>query len=197
MILSVAEKMLSSFSFSRSLIEIMSFWKKSFIFEHFIEAGIQTILMEQSDLIVRRIKDGTVIDHIDVGNGLKVLDALQLDGSDGNVITIALNVPSGKLKKKDMIKIEGKFLEDDDTNKLAVMAPASTVNIIKDYKLVEKRRVSLPNEIDRIFRCSNPECVTNSKERIESVMDVLDKEKLVLKCRYCNRILDVSQIKYK
>ena len=72
----------------------MSFWKKSFIFEHFIEAGIQTILMEQSDLIVRRIKDGTVIDHIDVGNGLKVLEALQLDGSDGNVITIALNVTS-------------------------------------------------------------------------------------------------------
>ena len=99
--------------------------------------------MEQSDLIVRRIKDGTVVDHIDVGNGLKVLNALQLDGSDGNVITIALNVPSGKLKKKDMIKVEGKFLEDDDTNKLAVIAPASTVNIIKDYKLVEKRRVSL------------------------------------------------------
>ena len=88
--------------------------------------------MEQSDLAVRRIKDGTVIDHIDVGNGLKVLEALQIDGSDGNVITIALNVPSGKLKKKDMIKVEGKFLEDDDTNKLAVIAPTSTVNIIKD-----------------------------------------------------------------
>jgi len=105
--------------------------------------------MEQADLTVRRIKDGTVIDHIDVGNGLKVLEALRINGSDGNVITIALNVPSGKLKKKDIIKVEGKFLEDDDTNKLAVIAPTSTVNIIKDYKLVEKRRVSLPNEIDR------------------------------------------------
>ena len=66
----------------------------------------------------------------------------------------------------------------------------------KDYKVVEKRRVSLPNEIDRIFRCSNPECVTNSNEHIESIMDVLDKEKLVLKCRYCNRVLDVNQLKY-
>ena len=92
--------------------------------------------------------------------------------------------------------MEGKFLEDDDTNKLAVIAPTSTVNIVKNYKLVEKRRVSLPNEIDRIFRCSNPECVTNSKEHIESIMDVLDKEKLVLKCRYCNRVLDVNQLKY-
>ena len=152
--------------------------------------------MEQADLTVRRIKDGTVIDHIDVGNGLKVLEALRINGSDGNVITIALNVPSGKLKKKDMIKVEGKFLVDDDTNKLAVIAPTSTVNIVKNYKLVEKRRVSLPNEIDRIFRCSNPECVTNSNERIESIMDVMDKETLVLKCRYCSRLLDVSKLKY-
>ena len=108
--------------------------------------------MEQSDLLVRRIKDGTVIDHINEGKGLRVLEALEIDGSRGNVITIALNMPSGKLKKKDMIKVEGRFLEDDDTNKLAVIAPSSTVNIIKDYKLVEKRRVSLPNQIEQIFR---------------------------------------------
>ena len=82
--------------------------------------------MEQSDLTVRRIKDGTVIDHIDVGNGLKVLEALQIDGREGNVITVALNVPSGKLKKKDIIKVEGKFLENDDTNKLAVIAVSYT-----------------------------------------------------------------------
>ena len=100
--------------------------------------------MEQSDLLVRRIKDGTVIDHINEGKGLNVLEALEIDGSSGNVITIALNMPSGKLKKKDMIKVEGRFLEGGDTNKLAVIAPSSTVNIIKDYKLVEKRRVSLP-----------------------------------------------------
>jgi len=171
--------------------------KKSFILQPFIEPDIQTILMEQSDLIVRRIKDGTVIDHINEGKGLQVLQALDIDGRRGNVITIALNMPSVKLKKKDMIKVEGRFLEDDDTNKLAVIAPASTVNIIKDYKLVEKRRVSLPNEIDRIFRCSNPDCVTNSNEHIQSIMDVMDKETLILKCRYCSRLLDVSKIKYQ
>ena len=143
--------------------------------------------MEQSDLIVRRIKDGTVIDHINEGKGLNVLEALEIDGSRGNVITIALNMPSGKLKKKDMIKVEGRFLEDDDTNKLAVIAPSSTVNIIKNYKLVEKRRVSLPNQIEQIFRCSNPDCITNSQEHIESTMEVMDKENLVLKCRYCGR----------
>ncbi len=152
--------------------------------------------MEIAELMVRRIHEGTVIDHIDEGKGLQVLSALGIDGKDGNVITIALNVPSAKFKKKDIIKVENKFLKDDDTNKLAVIAPKATVNIIKDYKLVEKRRVSLPNEIDRIFRCSNPECITNSTEHIESIMDVVNKEGLVLKCRYCSRILDVNQLKY-
>jgi aspartate carbamoyltransferase regulatory subunit len=152
--------------------------------------------MSESDLIVRRIKDGTVIDHIEAGKGLKVLNALEIDGKDGNVITIALNVPSAKVAKKDIIKVENRFLKDDDTNKLALIAPKATVNIIKDYKLVEKRRVTLPNEIERIFRCSNPECITNSDEDIESIMDVVDKTGLVLRCRYCTRILDVNELKY-
>ncbi len=152
--------------------------------------------MQESELIVRRIGEGTVIDHIDEGKGLKVLDALGIDGKDGSVITIALNVPSGKFKKKDIIKVENMFLKDDDTNKLAVIAPKATVNIIKNYKLVEKRRISLPNEIGHIFRCSNPECVTNSSEHIESIMDVINKDGLILRCRYCSRVLDVNQLKY-
>jgi aspartate carbamoyltransferase regulatory subunit len=152
--------------------------------------------MQESNLIVRRIKDGTVIDHIEGGRGLKVLEALGIDGKDGNVITIALNVPSGKFSKKDIIKVENKFLQDFDTNKLAVISPKATINIIKDYKLVEKRRVFLPNKIEKIFRCSNPDCITNSNEDIESTMDVIDKTGLVLKCKYCTRILDVNQLKY-
>ena len=152
--------------------------------------------MEQSELMVRRIKEGTVIDHIDEGKGLQVLDALRIDGHDGSLITIALNVPSGKSKKKDIIKVENKFLKDDDTNKIAVISPQATINIIKNYKLIEKRRVALPNEIDRIFRCSNPDCITNSTEHMESIMDLIDKEGMILKCRYCARILDVNEIKY-
>ena len=152
--------------------------------------------MEQSELMVRRIKEGTVIDHIDEGKGIQVLDALRIDGKDGSLITIALNVPSGKSKKKDIIKVENKFLKDDDTNKIAVIAPKATINIIKNDKLIEKRRVALPNEIDRIFRCSNPDCITNSTEHIESIMDLIDKESMILKCRYCARILDVNEIRY-
>ncbi len=94
--------------------------------------------MEQSDLMVRRIKEGTVIDHIDEGKGLQVLNALRIDGKDGSLITIALNVPSGKFKKKDIIKVENKFLKDDDTNKIAVIAPKATINMIKITSLLRK-----------------------------------------------------------
>lgn len=152
--------------------------------------------MDESELIVRRIREGTVIDHIDEGRGLQVLSALGIDNHNGNVVTIALNVPSAKNNKKDIIKVEGVMLHDDDTNKLAVIAPRATVNIIREYKLVEKRRVSLPNSIERIFMCTNLDCVTNSGEQIQSVMDVIDKDGCVLKCRYCGRILDINKLRY-
>lgn len=157
---------------------------------------IQSIPMSDHDLIVRRIKDGTVIDHLKAGKGLQVLNALGINGSDGSVITIALNVPSAKISKKDIIKVENRFLKDDDTNKLALISPEATVNIIKGYKLVEKRRVTLPNKIERIFRCSNPDCISNSNEKIESIMDVVDKTGLILRCKYCTRILNVNELKY-
>lgn len=152
--------------------------------------------MERSELLVRRIMEGTVIDHIDTGRGLRVLEALGIDGSDGSLVTIALNVPSGKFGKKDIVKVENRFLEEDDTNKLAVIAPNATINKIRNFKLAEKRRVSLPNEIDRMFRCPNPDCITNSTEKIESVMDVVDKSGGVLQCRYCRRLLDVDRLRY-
>lgn len=152
--------------------------------------------MQESELMVKRIGNGTVIDHIDMGKGLQVLDALGISGADGSLITIALNVPSGKFKKKDIIKVENMFLQRDDTSKLAIIAPSATVNIIRNYKIVEKRRASLPNEIDHIFRCSNPGCITNSGELVESIMEVVDKRGPILKCRYCWRILDVGQIEY-
>ncbi len=152
--------------------------------------------MLESDLIVRRIKEGTVIDHVSKGKGLQVVSALEITGTNGHLITIALNVPSGKHNKKDIIKIEDQFLKAGDTNKLAVIAPTCTINIIKDYKLVEKHRVKIPDVIENIFACSNPDCVTNSTEHIKSVMDVVEKSKRVLKCRYCSRILDMDNMKY-
>ncbi len=153
--------------------------------------------MSEAQLLVRRIKDGTVIDHIDTGMALIVLKALNITGKEGSVITVAMNVPSSKLERKDIIKVENKFLEPNETNKLALLAPKATINIIRDYKVVEKRKVELPDTFVGIFKCSNPKCVTNSKEEIVPIIDVIDKSKQTLKCRYCSRILNVSELIYQ
>jgi len=151
-------------------------------------------MSEASQLLVRRIKDGTVIDHIEAGKALLVLQALNIAGKEGNVITVALNVPSSKHTKKDIIKVENRFLEITETNKLALIAPRATINIIRDYKLVEKRKILLPDSIVGIFKCPNLKCITNSGEEIKSTIDIVDKEKLILKCRYCSRTLSTDEL---
>lgn len=153
--------------------------------------------MPEAQLLVRRIKDGTVIDHIDPGMALIVLKALNITGKEGNVITVALNVPSSKLETKDIIKVENRFLESGETNKLALLAPKATVNIIQDYKVIEKRKVELPDKFVGVFRCSNPKCVTNSKEEVVPIIDVIDKANQTLKCEYCSRILNVNELIYQ
>ncbi len=153
--------------------------------------------MSDPQLLVRRIKDGTVIDHIDAGTALIVLRALDITGRVGNVITVALNVPSSKLEKKDIIKVENKFLESEETDKLALLAPKATINIIRGYKVIEKRKVGLPIAFIDIFKCSNPSCVTNSKEAVQPIIDVIDKLEPRLKCRYCARILNINELIYQ
>ena len=150
--------------------------------------------MNEYNLLVRRIQHGTVIDHINIEKGLQVLNTLEIDGKDGNVITIALNVPSNKIYKKDIIKIENRFLIDDETNKIAIIAPKSTINIIKNFKVVEKRNLALPDQINKMIICNNPECITNSNEDIDTMMDVIDKK--ILRCRYCNRVFDINKLTY-
>jgi aspartate carbamoyltransferase regulatory subunit len=151
-------------------------------------------MSDTRQLLVRRIKDGTVIDHIESGKALLVLRTLDITGKEGNVITVALNVPSSKHDKKDIIKVENKFLEKNETNKLALIAPHATINIIKEYRLVEKRKIQLPDSIIGVFKCPNLKCVTNSDEYIKPIINIIDKEKIVLRCRYCFRTLTINEL---
>jgi aspartate carbamoyltransferase regulatory subunit len=151
-------------------------------------------MSDTRQLLVRRIKDGTVIDHIESGKALLVLRTLDITGKEGNVITVALNVPSSKHNKKDIIKVENRFLEKNETNKLALIAPHATINIIKEYKLVEKRKIQLPDFITGVFKCTNLKCVTNSDEYIKPVINIIDKEKVILRCKYCFRTLTINEL---
>jgi aspartate carbamoyltransferase regulatory subunit len=151
-------------------------------------------MSDTSQLLVRRIRDGTVLDHIENGKALTVLRVLDITGREGNVVTVALNVPSSKHTKKDIIKVENKFLEKDETDKLALIAPHATINIIRDYRLVEKRKINLPDSIVGVFSCPNLKCITNSEEYIKSTIDIIDKEKILLRCRYCARTLSIDEL---
>ncbi|RLF81455.1 aspartate carbamoyltransferase regulatory subunit, partial [Thermococci archaeon] len=114
------------------------------------------------ELKVSAINKGTVIDHIPSGKGLKVLEILNLPKD--STILVAINVKSRKLGKKDIIKVEGKILSEDEVNKIALIAPTATVNIIDKWEVVDKKKVEAPDEIVGIIKCANPNCITNYEE---------------------------------
>jgi aspartate carbamoyltransferase regulatory subunit len=144
-------------------------------------------------LKVSAIKDGTVIDHIPASNLFKVITILGLDKIE-NQITFGTNLESEKLGAKAIIKVSDKFFADDEINKIALIAPHAKLNIIKDYEVVEKKVVEIPNTIKGIVRCFNPKCITNH-EQIATCFNVVAKEPLALKCRYCEKITSEDQIK--
>jgi len=143
-------------------------------------------------LKVSAIKDGTVIDHIPSKNLFKVITILGLDEFD-NMITFGNNLDSAKLGSKAIIKVADKFFEDDEINKIALIAPNAKLNIIRDYEVVEKKVVKIPDEIIGIVKCFNPKCITNN-EKITTCFKVANHEPISLKCRYCEKLTMQDQI---
>jgi len=150
--------------------------------------------MEETILRVSKIRDGTVIDHITSGHALDVVKILGITGKSGNIVTIAMNVPSKRMGKKDIVKIEGRELKAEEVDKIALIAPHATINIIRDYKVVEKKRVQLPKVIKNIVRCANPACISNSNEPVQPTFYVESQEPLYLKCHYCGYLMEREEI---
>ncbi len=143
---------------------------------------------EDLELKIRKIKQGTVIDHIPPGKSLKVLRILGISEKTPYIVSIGMNVPSKKIGKKDIVKVENKELSEKETNKLALVAPDATINIIEDYKVTKKYKVSLPSIIEGIIKCPNPNCISNY-ERIPSKFIVEKRKPLKLRCYYCERVI--------
>jgi aspartate carbamoyltransferase regulatory subunit len=150
--------------------------------------------MSEKELIVQKILEGTVIDHIEAGKALHVLSILGISGSEGKIITIAINVPSKKLGRKDIIKIENIYLSPETTNKISLVTPHATVNIIKNYRVVEKRALELPEEFIGMFKCPNLNCITNSGENVETKFYLPSKDPPLLRCKYCGRIYSPNEM---
>ena len=146
-------------------------------------------------LKVSAIKEGTVIDHIPAKNLFKVISILGLDIID-NQITFGTNLESVKLGAKAIIKVSDKFFKDDEINKIALIAPHAKLNIIRDYEVVEKKVVEIPDSITGIVKCFNPKCITNN-EHINTCFKVVASDPISLKCRYCEKITTASQIRMR
>ena len=136
-------------------------------------------------LQVAALKNGTVIYHIPSEKLFTVVQLLGVEQMKCN-ITIGFNLDSKKLGKKGIIKIADKFFCDEEINRISVVAPYVKLNIIRDYEVVEKKEVRMPDELYGIVKCANPKCITNN-EPMATLFHVIDKDNCIVKCHYCEK----------
>lgn len=132
------------------------------------------------------IKNGYVIDHIKAGKAMEIYEILGLNDLDCQVAIIS-NAKSSKTEKKDIIKINRSI--DIDFDKLGFIAPEVTINIVKDDKIIEKKKISLPEKITNIAKCKNPRCITSVERNLDQVFILTDKINNVYRCKYCETSL--------
>ncbi|MFO7829693.1 MAG: aspartate carbamoyltransferase regulatory subunit [Bacteroidales bacterium] len=144
--------------------------------------------MTEKKLQVSAIQNGTVIDHIPANKLFNVINILGLDKIN-NQITFGTNLESKKMGLKAIIKLSDVFFADDEINKIALAAPEAKLNIVKDYHVVEKKIVEVPDSIKGIAKCGNPKCITNH-EGIVTKFQVVNKKKVAIRCHYCEKITD-------
>ncbi|UCG35980.1 MAG: aspartate carbamoyltransferase regulatory subunit [Candidatus Bathyarchaeota archaeon] len=150
--------------------------------------------MDEKTLRVSKIRDGTVIDHITGGHALDVVKILGITGRTDGIVLIALNVFSEQLNTKDIVKIEGRELKPEEVDKIALLAPYASINIIRDYKIVDKKRVKLPDVIKGIVKCGNPACISNSNEPVQPKFYVRSQQPMMIRCHYCRYIMEKQDI---
>lgn len=144
--------------------------------------------VENEGLLISRIKNGTVIDHITGGEALNVMKILGITGTTTESLSIATNVPSMDMGKKDIVKLENRELSKEEVNRIALISPRATINIIRNYKVCEKKGVEIPTVIEGSVRCTNPGCISNTNEPIKSRFAVLPEGR-GLRCLYCDSVI--------
>jgi aspartate carbamoyltransferase regulatory subunit len=142
----------------------------------------------RKEMSVAAIRNGTVIDHIETEATFKVAEILRLE-REGEVVLVGMNLHRGSTdERKGIIKIESRELTPQEVNKIALIAPNATLNIIKEYRVVEKRKVELPSRVEGIVRCFNPQCITN-QQPVPTCFDVDATHPVTLRCTYCERTM--------
>lgn len=137
-------------------------------------------------LSVTAIENGTVIDHIPANNTFKVLHILGLENNK-NMVLVGDNLESRKYGRKGLIKVSNTFFDANDINKIALAAPTATIIEIKNFELVSKKQVEVPDTVLSIVKCFNPNCITNNED-IPTRFTIVDKDTMRLQCHYCEKI---------
>lgn len=151
--------------------------------------------MTKSELKIRAIENGTVIDHITANKALHILKILGLPDSETKNVTIAMNVSSAEIGRKDILKIENRELDPEELNQVALIAPKATINIIRDFKPIRKDKIVLPEKITSILKCTNPKCITNyENEPITPIFNVIETYPPVVRCHYCEKLIKTEDI---
>ena len=148
--------------------------------------------MKNKDLMVAALQNGSVIDHIPTDKLFTIAKLLELDKCQ-EPVTIGNNLESSKMGKKGLIKVSGKFFTDQELSRLAVICPDMQLTVIRDYEVVEKREIALPETLRDVVRCANPVCITNN-EPMHTLFRV-DKDNALLKCHYCGKTQKLGSIK--
>lgn len=146
-------------------------------------------------MLVQRIANGTVVDHIPAGKALAVLRLLGNPHEKGFRVALVMNVSSTKMGRKDIVKVEGVELSEEQVQRLALVAPQATLNIVRSYQVVSKKKVSPPTVVVGLLRCPNPTCITvKQREPVRSTFILASQNPLTYVCRYCGRQLIEQEI---
>jgi aspartate carbamoyltransferase regulatory subunit len=140
----------------------------------------------RKELKVNAIENGTVIDHIPSDSVFQVVKILNLEENQ-NQIFLGTNLDSRKYGKKGIIKVSNRFFKADEINKIALVAATATLIVIKNYQVIEKNKVEIPDRIEKIVKCFNPNCITNN-ESVPTRFTVIDKKNIKLQCHYCEKL---------
>ncbi len=142
-------------------------------------------MSNKKELAVAALQNGTVIDHIPSSMLFKAVKILGIESLQTHV-TIGNNLSSSKLGTKGIIKVADVLFPQATLNRIALIAPTAKVNIIRDFEVVEKNRVTLPDNIVGIVKCGNPKCITNN-EPMKTRFEVIDHDDVTIRCHYCGR----------
>ncbi len=147
----------------------------------------------RKEIKIPAIERGVVVDHIPAGQALKVVDILNLREDHDCITSIGMNMESKKMGRKDLLKIENKFIYKTELEKISLVAPNAVISFISNFKVKEKIKAQTPDVVSGVIKCKNKVCVTNH-QNVKTKFHLVGEKPLRFKCHYCERIMEGKEV---